>query len=138
MKLLLDVNVVLDVLLAREPWYREAARLLSAIESGRARGYLAAHSITTIHYIVSANRDRQAAVAAVSDLLGLLTVVPADADDFRQALALDLRDFEDAVQAVCALKVEADAIVTRNEADFRGQPIPADPPGVVLARLQDL
>lgn len=135
MKILLDVNVVLDVLLAREPWYPEAAALLSAAESGQIQGLLAAHTVTTIYYVVATNRNPKAAVAAVSELLDLLTVVPADEDDFRQALALDLPDLEDAVQAVSALGAGAEAIATRDREGFSGLPIPAEPPGAILARV---
>jgi len=51
------------------------------------------------------------------------------------AAALSLRDFEDAVQAVCALKIGADYIVTRDERDFQGLAVPARSPGFVLALL---
>jgi hypothetical protein len=43
-----------------------------------------------------------------------------------------MRDFEDAVQAACALKVGADYIITRNEKDFQGLPIGARSPGSIL------
>jgi predicted nucleic acid-binding protein len=52
-KLLLDINIMLDVVLARHPWAEEAAVLLSLVENGRADGYIAGHTITTIHYIVA-------------------------------------------------------------------------------------
>lgn len=135
MKLLLDVNVVLDHLLGREPWYREAAALLSVIEAGGARGFLAGHTATTIHYIVSSNRNRETATRVIAEVLDLLTVVPVGANELRQALTLDGPDFEDAVQAVCARAVEADVIVTRDRKGFPDSPIPAEPPGAVLARL---
>src|ERR1051326_4375150 len=48
-----DINVILDVVLGRKPWVSEAAQLLTAVESGAAEGYIAAHTLTTIHYYVS-------------------------------------------------------------------------------------
>ena len=135
MKLLVDVNVVLDVLLARDPWAAEAAALLTAIERGRAEGYLAGHTVTTVHCIVSRNRDRRSAARAVTDLLRIFEIVPVDKADLAQALVLPVRDFEDAVQAACALRMGADAIVTRNETDFKGAGVAASRAGALLARL---
>lgn len=136
MKLLLDINVLLDVVLAREPWAEAAAHLLSAVEAGRASGVVAGHTLTTIHYIVGQKEGRAKATQAVSDLLRILDVVPIERTDFHQAMVLDMNDFEDAVQAAAALKVDAGYIVTRNERDFRSSPVPAMQPSAVLALLQ--
>ena len=135
MKLLIDINVVLDVILARQPWVGDAARLLAEIEQGTAQGYIAGHTLTTVHYIVAKEKGRQAAATAVTDLLRILDVVPLEAADFHQAVVLGLADFEDAVQAAAGLKVGVDYLVTRNEKDFRGAPLDARPPAVILALL---
>lgn len=132
MKLLLDTNVVLDVILARPPWAQEAAPLLSAVEEGRAEGYVAAHTITTIHYIVAREKGRRLAATAVTDLLRIVHVVPLGDADFQQALVLRLGDFEDAVQAAAALKIGADYLITRNPQDFEGIPVPIRSAGEVL------
>ncbi|MBX6362470.1 MAG: PIN domain-containing protein [Gemmatimonadetes bacterium] len=134
MRLLLDVNIVLDVALEREPWFGEAAVLLSEIERGHATGFIAAHTVTTYHYIVG-KQARSKAVEATADLLRIMEVVPAEKADFLEALALNLPDFEDAVQAVAALKVGADYLVTRNADDFRGAAIPLRTAGEILAIL---
>jgi predicted nucleic acid-binding protein len=134
-KLLVDINVVLDFLLRRQPWDKDAARLLAEIELGHAHGYLAGHTVTTAHYVTEKALGRQGAITSVSDLLRLFDIVSADKNDFQQALALGLRDFEDAVQAVCGMKVGADFIVTRNVKDFSGLTIPAMPASSVLALL---
>jgi predicted nucleic acid-binding protein len=131
-KLLLDINIVLDVILARAPWAGEAAALLSVVEEGRAEGYVAGHTLPTIHYIVAKQTDRQSAAAAVTDLLRLVQVVPLQNADFHQALILGLADFEDAVQAAAALKIGADYLITRNAKDFRGISVPTRSAGELL------
>lgn len=135
MKLLVDTNIVLDLVLEREDWAMEAAELLTAIDQGRAEGYIAGHSVTTVYYVVSRGRDQSAARQAVSDLLDILEVVPPGDTIFRRALTLPRRDYEDAVQAACALKIGADFIVTRNAKDFEGVEISAEPAGAVLAQM---
>lgn len=133
--LLVDTNVILDVILAREPWAAEAARLLDAIARGRASGYVAGHAMTTVHYIVEREATRAKANTAVSDLLDVLAVVPLEMADFQRALAMGLRDYEDAVQVAAALRAGAAFLVTRNGRDFRGAPIATRTPGEVLALL---
>jgi predicted nucleic acid-binding protein len=136
-RLLVDINVALDVILEREPWATEAALLFAAIHGGLAQGYLAGHTIPTIHYIVRENRkDRAVADAAVANLLRIFTVVPAENPEMLQALALGFPDFEDALQASCAARISADWIVTRNLRDFRKSPVVAQPPGAVLAAIR--
>lgn len=135
MKLLLDINIVLDVALQRTPWNADGVRLFAEIENGRIAGYIAGHTITTVHYVVTKAIGKQAAALVVSDLLRMFEIVPAEKADFHQAVALGLRDFEDAVQAACALKVGADYIATRNEKDFQGLPIPARNASSILALL---
>ena len=62
MKVLFDTNVVLDVLLDREPFASVAAQLLSLADKGRIQGVLCATTVTTIHYLATkAVGRRQAA-----------------------------------------------------------------------------
>lgn len=135
MRLLLDINVLLDVLLQRDPWADPAANLLTRIERGEAEGFIAGHTLTTIHYVVSRARDRQLAAAAVTDLLRFIEVIPMEKVDFSQALVLPMEDFEDAVQAAAALKIGADFIVTRDEKGFGGVSIPSVNSGEILPLL---
>ncbi|MDY0088726.1 MAG: PIN domain-containing protein, partial [Coriobacteriia bacterium] len=51
--MLFDTNVVLDVLLDREPHAEVAARLLSLVDQGRLDGMVCATTVTTIHYLAS-------------------------------------------------------------------------------------
>jgi predicted nucleic acid-binding protein len=131
-RLLLDINIVLDVVLARRPWVAEAAPLLSRVEEGRAQAYVAGHTVTTVHYIVAKEKGRQTAAQAVSDLLRLVHVVPMDDADFQRALVLGPGDFEDAVQTAAALKIGADYLVIRNARDFQGISIPIRTAGEII------
>lgn len=135
MKLLVDINVVLDVILERQPWAAEAAALLAAVEIGRVEGHVAGHTLTTVYYIVAKEKGRADAGRIVTDLLRILRVVPVESVDFHQALVLGLSDFEDAVQAAAGMKVGATYLVTRNPKDFRGAPLDVRSPGEVLTLL---
>lgn len=135
LKLLIDTNVLLDVVLERKPWVDDATALLDAIAKGRAEGYVAGHAVTTVYYVVERERNRILAANAVSDLLQLLTAVPLGNSDFQRALGLGLRDFEDGTQAAACLQVGADCLVTRNPKDYKGAPVTLRSAGEALALL---
>ena len=133
MRLLLDINVLVDVVLERDPWARPAAELLTALETNQAQGFVAAHTLPTVYYVVAKSQDRDTATTAMHDLLGLLDVVPVEKQDFYRALSLPLNDFEDAVQAAAAFRIDAEYLVTRNESDFKGASIATATPSTILS-----
>ncbi|HJT34912.1 MAG TPA: PIN domain-containing protein [Pirellulales bacterium] len=49
---LLDINVVLDVLLLRQPWYSNSAQVWDAHRDGRISAAIAAFTIPTVFYIM--------------------------------------------------------------------------------------
>jgi len=134
-RVLFDTNVLLDIVLAREPWATDAVGLLDVAAAGDIDGYVAAHAVTTIHYLVERERDRRTALTAVADLLSVLKVAELGTADFQRALALGLRDYEDAVQVAACLRIGAQFLVTRNPKDFRGAPVATRSAGEVLALL---
>lgn len=133
--LLIDTDVILDVVLARDPWAADAIRALDAMSRKRAHGFLSAHSITTVHYIVEKARGRAIANSAIADLLQILDIVPLDDSDFQRALVLGLPDFEDAVQVAAHLRAGADFLVTRDAKHFANAPVIVMSPGEILAIL---
>ena len=135
MRILIDTNVVLDVVLARTPWAAEASALLDRTARGDVSGFIAAHAVTTVFYVVERARDRRTALTAVGDLLSVAGVAELGSADFQRALTFGMKDFEDAVQVAAALRVGADFVVTRNARDFRGSPVATRAPGEILALL---
>lgn len=123
MLVLVDVNVVLDVLGRREPHYEPAAQMWSAIEAGEATGLVAAHTVTTIHYLLQRYTSSQDATKAVRDLMRVFAVAPVDEGVLLEALGLRWEDFEDAVQMAAAARAGAEYLVTRNPDDFVGGPV---------------
>ncbi len=132
---LFDTNVILDVLLKREPWAAEATELLNLASTNAITGVVASHAVTTIYHIVARGTDRATALASVSDLLGFLTVAELSGHDFQRALSLGLGDFEDAVQVAASLRIGADYIASRNSADFKGAPVVVRSAAELLALL---
>jgi len=94
----LDLNVILDVLQRRIPFCEASARLLAAAERGRIHGYITAHSITTLFYLIEKDKSNADARAGITNLMQFLKVAPVDHRTIEGALNLDTKDFEDAVQ----------------------------------------
>lgn len=124
MVVLLDVNVILDVLGRRQPHYAPAARVWSAIEAGEATGLIAAHTATTLYYLVQRHTNARRATAAVRDLMRVFSIAAVDGPVLSEALGLNWRDFEDAVQMAAAARAGAEYLITRNPDDFEGGTVP--------------
>lgn len=134
-KVLVDLNVVLDVVQQRQPFLADSAKLLDAIVREEVTGLLAAHSITTLFYVVSRWQNRATAVTALTSLLDAFTVAPVNDAVIRKALAWGWNDYEDGVQMAAALEMEADYLISRNRSDFEAQPVPVLNPAGLLALL---
>ena len=132
--MLVDTNIIIDLALDRHPHSADAATLLNRLaqqEPGRAS--VAWHSISNIYYIVSRSQGDAAARALIAELARFLTVVPTGTDALRYALALPMRDFEDAMQVAAANAGGASHIITRNIRDFADSPVPAITPRQAIA-----
>jgi predicted nucleic acid-binding protein len=68
-KILIDTNVVLDLLLEREPFVEIAIALFEHIEQGNLEGYIAATTIANFFYIIRKTEGREVALAAINRLL---------------------------------------------------------------------
>ena len=136
MRVLVDTNVVLDVLLKREPWVTEAMAVWQANDEGRIVGYLMASAITDIFYAARRLAGREIARTAVRTCLEAFELCIVDRQALEQAEALPGNDFEDNLQIACAIIAGVDAIVTRNTEDFKASTIPVLTPAELLARLR--
>jgi predicted nucleic acid-binding protein len=122
---LFDTNVLLDALLAREPFLADAAFLLEAVEAERIAGFISATTLTDIHYLVGRQtRSAETAMIAVTCLLALMEICTVDRKLLEQAITLGLTDFEDAVQVACSISSGLGVIVTRDSNGFTGSAIP--------------
>ena len=134
-RVVIDLNVILDVLQQREPFYERSAALLAAAETGRIDGYMAAHSVTTLFYLIQKGKSSAEARAAITNLLQFLKIVPVDQTTIEQSLNLDYPDFEDAVQMMSAVQCKANYLVTRNIKDYQPALLPVIQPVDLLGTL---
>lgn len=134
-KAVIDTNVILDVALKREPFFKHSARIFECIDEQSLEGYITASSITDIYYLASKQRDKFVARTFLLNLIRILEVIGVDKDIVIQALESEMPDFEDAIQAFSAKSNSIDLIITRNKADFANSGIKALEPQEFIQSL---
>jgi predicted nucleic acid-binding protein len=132
---LIDINILLDVLQKRELFHETSAQLLAAVETGQVKGYIAAHSITTLFYLIKNDQSAAEARATITNLLQFIKIAPVDQCTIEQALHLDYRDYEDAVQMISAVQCKAGCLITRNFKDYQPALLPVFQPVEFLSIL---
>jgi len=113
-----DTNVVLDVLLNRQPFAKDAIDLFCAVEQSAMEGVLCATTITTIDYLCTKTIGRLAAKNAINGLLALFAIAEVNQNVLEAAISSEFEDFEDAVLYYSGLGQNVEGFVTRNAKDF--------------------
>lgn len=124
-RLLVDTNIILDLLAAREPFVEEAQILFSMPESKEVNLFTSALSMANTAYILSRQLDTTSTRSLLRKFRTLIHIAPLDQQIIDQAINDDLfTDLEDGFQYYTALNLPVDAIITRNLRDFRSSALP--------------
>ncbi len=135
MRVVFDTNIVLDLLLDREPFSDEAEILFEMVEEGRIVGILCATTLTTIHYLVSKSEGKQKTTEIISSLLKLFEIAGVTRSVLEDALEAKDKDYEDSVLYSAAYHSGADLIVTRDRSGFANSKVSVMHPKELLAFL---
>ena len=121
MKLLCDTNVLLDVVLHRNPYYEASELALSYCEDESVVGLVADTSLTDLFYIVhTAVHDNELSYQALEAVLEIFEPVSPATSDIEAAIKKRHRDFEDCLLAVLAEREGCEYVITRSVKDFSG------------------
>lgn len=135
---LFDTNVVLDVLLDREPHVHASAQAMAMVERGEVRGVLCATTVTTLFYLATRALDARRARGHIDALLRLFDVAPVTRLVLTDALGIGFADYEDAVLHEAARHADVQGIVTRNVREFSGATLPVFSPDAFLLAWQKM
>ena len=127
-KIFIDTNILLDVILHRADFYKQAAAIWADCESRKVQGYVSAISLNNMHYIMRKKVDSDTALEYVRLVLNVFSIVPLDESILRLAVDLPQKDFEDAIQTFSAVQIKADCIVTRDKSHFSNHYMPVVSP----------
>lgn len=137
MKIMVDTNIIIDVLLERKPFVEDSYKLLSLCEEHKIDGFISASSITDIYYLVRKyTHSNELAYKVIGKILEIVKIYSVTNTEVITAFQKKARNFEDCLVAVCADSIHCDYIVTRNLKDFEEFEISAISPSEILSNFQ--
>jgi len=116
-KVFYDTNVLLDILLKREPFYFASFRSLNSSLSNITDGAISAISVSDIFYI-SRKMTNTSIIKFFTFIRSKIEIAPTDGNSIDQSLISNFRDMEDAIQYYTAVSWGATHLLTRNVSDF--------------------
>jgi hypothetical protein len=137
-RILLDINVILDVLLKRKDLYKAPALIFKAVENNKIEGFICALSFPTLFYLLSKELDKITALNILSKIRIIFKVSNVDEQIVDKSLISGFKDFEDAIQHYSALSRNLDYLITRNIKDYKLATIPIISPEEFIALDIDL
>jgi predicted nucleic acid-binding protein len=127
-KLLIDTNVLLDIILQREPHFEHSKELIIKIDGKLVHGFITATTITDIYYLVRKAKGKDIAFAFIESLISFIEVLAIDKSIILNALNSEIDDFEDSIQIFASISNSIDFIITRNISDYIKSEVPAFTP----------
>lgn len=119
MRVLIDTNIILDLLLERYPFFEYSYEILNLCEKRKFEGFITAAQITDIFYIVRKfTKSIDIAYAAIGKVLEIVKVGSVGNEEVLLAYQKKAKDFEDCLIAQCSESLKCKYIITRNEKDF--------------------
>lgn len=129
MRILIDTNVLLDVIQRREPFFDASVAVLAVCRERIVQGCISAQTIADMFYILRKDFSAEERRRILLDICQIMDIEEINKEKLVLALANnDFDDFEDCLQAECAVTFAADYIVTRNIKHFSNSPVPAITP----------
>jgi len=135
-KVFLDTNILVDLIADRKPFSKHAIEIFKSAEKNKTQLFTSSHSIATAHYLLKKYVDEKELRTILFNLIEFLVVIPVDQDLLKNGLRSSHKDFEDAVQILCASSIVGmNFIVTRNIQDFKTSEIAVLPPDEMCLKL---
>lgn len=135
MVLMIDANVVLDVLVRREPNYKYSSKVWKLCETGVCTGIVSTLSFANIIYVMRRELTPEKIEEVLKQLMMIFTFSDLSQSTLEEAAKLQWPDFEDAIQTATAKRVNADYIITWNVKDYVKSDIPVLTPAEFLLRF---
>jgi predicted nucleic acid-binding protein len=136
MRVLLDTDVVIDFLMAREPFAQRARRIFEFNAQRKIQCFIASITPLNVFYVARKSLSPEDRLRLIRQLLLQVDVTPISHETLLRAFDLGLADYEDAVQYACAEADGVEAIVTRNVDDFKNATVPVFSPTDFLKKLE--
>jgi predicted nucleic acid-binding protein len=131
--LFIDTDVIIDFLIDRKPYSREAAIIFTLIEQKKLKGYASSLTFSNLYYILTKFELHTKVISKLDSISTILTILKVDEHIIKKALASGFPDFEDSIQYFSAIENrKIDVIITRNIKDYKKSQISILTPGDYL------
>jgi predicted nucleic acid-binding protein len=131
--LFIDTDVIIDFLIDRKPYSREAAIIFTLIEQKKIKGYVSSLTFSNLYYVLRKFESHSKVISKLDSLSKMLTIVKVEEQTIKKALSSGFPDFEDSIQYFSAMdNRKIDVIITRNTKDYKKSDISVMTPGDYL------
>jgi predicted nucleic acid-binding protein len=131
--LFIDTDVIIDFLIDRKPFSREAAIIFTLIEQKKLKGFSSSLTFSNLYYVLRKIESHNKVISKLDSLSKMVGILKVEEQTIKNALASGFPDFEDSIQYFSAVdSKKIDVIITRNIKDFKKSEIPVMTPGDFL------
>ena len=131
--LFIDTDVIVDFLVDRKPYSREAAIIFSLIDQKKLKGYASSLTFNNLYYVLRKVEPHKKVLSKLDSISRMLTILNVGEQNVRDAIESGFPDFEDSIQYFCALDYKkVEVIIARNIKDYRNSRLPVMTPGDYL------
>ena len=110
-KIYIDSDVILDLLLERQPFADQAEALFIFITEKRIPAFSTAVAFSNLFYILHAINKKKNAKKAVQSVHAFMTILPIPNKTFKKTYHSIIPDFEDAIQYEACLEHDISFII---------------------------
>jgi len=131
--LFIDTDVIIDFLIDRKPFSREAAIIFTLIEQKKLKGHVSSLTFSNLYYVLRKFNTHKKVISNLDSLSKLIDILKVDDQIIRKAIGSLFLDFEDSIQYFSAFESKkAEVIITRNIKDYKNSDLPVMTPGDFL------
>jgi predicted nucleic acid-binding protein len=118
-KAFVDTDVILDFMIAREPFALDAARIFSLSEKKQIAICTTGLVFSNAYYILRKLGSHKKVLEKLAQMARLIEIIGLPKTAVEMALDSEFSDFEDALQYYAALSENVKIIITRNTKDYK-------------------
>ena len=133
-KIFFDSDIMLDVTLKRQPFYKSSANALENCRGTSFKAVTSSIAFINTHYFLN-KFARSTKYQSLKGLRSVISIIEVDEKIIDLALNSSFSDFEDSVQFYAAKSAAAETILTRNIKDYKESSIKVLTPEQFLRTL---
>jgi predicted nucleic acid-binding protein len=122
-KVFLDTNVMIDLIISRVPFYESIAGIIKIAEKNEIELYTSSLSFVNTFYVSSKVNPKELVLETLKKFRIICNVSIIDELNIDKSLISDFEDFEDAVQYNSATYHDCKCIITRDKRGFKNSKI---------------